>query len=76
MRSRSARLRRYRSGRILHSSFGRLPSVEPGVARSAVVVVPRSGGSFDEVNAGGSNFALQRTARRRRLLADRFARRR
>jgi hypothetical protein len=33
MRSRSERLRRYGSGSILLSSFGGLPSVEPGVAR-------------------------------------------
>jgi hypothetical protein len=75
-RSRSARLRRYGSGSILVGSFGGLPSVEPGAALNVVVVVPRSGGSFDEINAGGSNFALQRTAERLGLLPDRFARRR
>jgi hypothetical protein len=69
-------LRRYRSGRILFSSFVGLPSVEPRAALSAVVVVPRSGGGFDEINAGGSNFALQRTAKGQRSLADCFARRR
>ena len=75
-RSGSARLRRYGSGSILGCSFGGLPSVEPGVALNAVVVVPRNGGGFDEINAGGSNFALQRTARRRGLPAYRSARRR
>jgi hypothetical protein len=34
------------------------------------------GGSFDEINAGGSNFALQRTAGSLCSLPNRFARRR
>lgn len=75
-RSGSARLRRYGSGSILCFSFGGLPSVEPGAALNGIVVVPRNGGSFDEVNAGGSNFALERTASRRCFLADGSARRR
>jgi hypothetical protein len=69
-------LRRYGSGSILFGSFGGLASVEPGAALIAVVVVPRGGGSFDEINAGGSNFALQRTAKGQRSLADGSARRR
>ena len=51
-----------------------------GTARScalcAFVVVPRSGGSFDEVNAGESNFALERTASKRGTLSDGSPRRR
>ena len=38
------------------------PFVERRAARKRAVVVPRSGGSFDESNAGESNFALERTA--------------
>ena len=60
-RSRLARLRRYGSGSILDCSFGGLPSVEPGAARSAMIVVPRNGGGFDEVSAGDSNFSFERT---------------
>ena len=44
MRSSASRLRRYGSGSILFSSFSGLPSVEPGAALNAVVVVPRNGG--------------------------------
>ena len=61
MRSRSAQLRRYGSGSILGCGFGRLASFELEAARNAVIVVPRSGGSFDEGNAGDSNFSFERT---------------
>jgi hypothetical protein len=50
--------------------------LSPELPLIAVVVVPRREGSFDEVNSGGSNFALQRTAKGQRSLADGSARRR
>jgi hypothetical protein len=43
---------------------------------SAPIVVPGNGGSFDENNAGESNFALERTASKRGTLSDGFPRRR
>ncbi len=39
------------------ASVGSLRS-SPELRASAPIVVPRSGGGFDESNAGGSNFAL------------------
>ena len=35
--------------------------MSPELRASALIVVPRSGGGFDEVNAGDSYFSLERT---------------